>query len=250
MISIERISKEIALLTINRPPANALSKELIEAIKDSIRQFGSEPEPPALIISGDGDKFFSAGGDIREITEQPDIAIPRMREFHRLLCEVEHYAAPLICAVNGYAVGGALEIVLHADYVVCGDNASFGFPEINHGLLPAAKGILKCAHRLGRPVAERLLYSGDIIPAQHALKIGLVNKVVPLSELAETALRQARALREKDIHLFSAIKGTLNNTVRMMDPELEEYTIRDMVRYLERESTANARQGFLSRKGS
>ncbi|MFP1683211.1 enoyl-CoA hydratase/isomerase family protein [Alloalcanivorax sp. C16-1] len=250
MISVERVSKEIALLTINRPPANALSRDLIVAIKDSIREFGSEPEPPALILSGEGDKFFSAGGDIREITEQPDMAIPRMREFHRMLCEVEHYAAPLICAVNGYAVGGALEIVLHADYVICSDNASFGFPEINHGLLPAAKGILQCAHRLGRRTAEKLLYSGDLISAQHAVKIGLVNKVVPIAGLAETALREARALRGKDLHLFSAIKGTLNNTVRMMDPELEEYTIRDMVRYLERESTANARQGFLNRKGS
>jgi enoyl-CoA hydratase/carnithine racemase len=248
MLTIDRVSATLVRLTMDRPPANALAHELIKAVLDAFVALAEEIDPPAIILTGAGERFFSAGGDIREVTTNLDIAVPRMKDFHRLLIEMEGYRRPYVCAVNGYAVGGALELVLHADYVVSSDSAQFGFPEINHGLLPAAKGIGRAVSRLGRRAAEQLLYSGELISAEKALAIGLVDEIVGADEVQERAKAQAEKLRSKDGHLFAAIKKTFNDAGGMTDDELEERTINDMSAYLNREEAAAAREQFLQRK--
>ncbi|WP_455175185.1 enoyl-CoA hydratase-related protein [Azospirillum largimobile] len=154
---MDRLSTTLVRLTLDRPPVNALSFDLIQALVEDLARFGEEADAPAVILTGSGERFFSAGGDIREITTRAEAAVPRMCAFHRLLVALEGYRCPLLCAVNGYAVGGALELVLFADHVVASESAKFGFPEINHGPLPAAKGMHQAMNRLGRRSAERLL---------------------------------------------------------------------------------------------
>jgi enoyl-CoA hydratase/carnithine racemase len=248
MLRIDRASPALVRMTIDRPPANALTLDLIQALTDALIRFGEEAEAPAVILTGAGERFFSAGGDIREITTTADTALPRMRSFHRLLTVLEGYRCPLLCAVNGYAVGGALELVLYADYVVASENARFGFPEINHGLLPAAKGMRQAMNRLGRRTAERLLYSGELVSAQEARAMGLVDEVVGFQDVQNRTRIVAEALRLKDMHLFSAIKRTFNDATDMTDEELEARTLKDMQDYLSREETAVAREQFLQRK--
>ncbi len=248
MLTIDHVSAALVRMTIDKPPANALTHDLIQALVDALVLFGEEADAPAVILTGAGERFFSAGGDIREVATKPEAVVPRMRAFHRLLIALEGYRRPLVCAVNGYAVGGALELVLHADYVVSSESARFGFPEINHGLLPAAKGMRHAMNRLGRRVAERLLYSGDLVSAQEAHAIGLVDEVVGPHELQDRARVQAEKLRGKDMRLFSAIKRTFNDAAHMTDDELEERTISDMKDYLNREEAAAAREQFLQRK--
>lgn len=248
MLRIDRLSTALVRMTIDRPPANALSFDLIQALSDALARFGEEAGAPAVILTGAGERFFSAGGDIREIITRADAAIPRMRAFHRLLVALEGYRCPLLCAVNGYAVGGALELLLFADHVLASDGAKFGFPEINHGLLPAAKGMRQAMNRLGRRAAERLLYSGELVSAQEAQAMGLVDEVVGTQDLQGRAQAVAETLRLKDMHLFSAIKRTFTDAPRMTDDELEERTLCDMRDYLNREETAAAREQFLQRK--
>ncbi|GLR78873.1 enoyl-CoA hydratase/isomerase family protein (plasmid) [Azospirillum oryzae] len=248
MLRMDRLSTTLVRLTMDRPPANALTLDLIQALADDLARFGEEAEAPAVILTGAGGRFFSAGGDIREITINAKAAIPRMRAFHRLLTALERYRCPLLCAVNGYAVGGALELVLFADHVVASDGAKFGFPEINHGLLPAAKGMRQAMNRLGRRAAERLLYSGELVSAQEAQAIGLVDEIVSFSDLQDRTRVVAETLRLKDMHLFSAIKRTFNDAAQMTDDELEERSLSDMQEYLNREETAAARERFLQRK--
>ncbi|WP_042694190.1 enoyl-CoA hydratase/isomerase family protein [Azospirillum sp. B506] len=248
MLRLDRLSTTLVRMTIDRPPANALSLDLIQALTDDLVRFGEEAEAPALILTGAGERFFCAGGDIREITLRADAAIPRMRAFHRLLVVLEGYRSPLLCAVNGYAVGGALELVLFADHVVASEGAKFGFPEINHGLLPAAKGMRQAMNRLGRRAAERLLYSGELVSAQEAQRMGLVDEIVGFQELQDRTRAVAEAFRLKDIHLFSAIKRTFTEAPRMTDEELEARTLGDMRDYLNRGETAAARERFLQRK--
>lgn len=248
MLRMDRLSTTLVRLTMDRPPANALSLDLIQALADDLARFGEEADAPAVILTGAGERFFSAGGDIREITIKAEAAIPRMRAFHRLLITLEGYRCPLLCAVNGYAVGGALELALFADYVVASDSARFGFPEINHGLLPAAKGMRQAMNRLGRRAAERLLYSGELVSAQEAQAMGLVDEIVGFYDLQDRTRAVAETLRLKDMHLFSAIKRTFNEAPRMTDEELEARTLSDMQDYLNREETAAAREQFLQRK--
>ncbi|HAE50338.1 MAG: enoyl-CoA hydratase [Tistrella sp.] len=248
MLRIDRVSPALVRMTIDRPPANALTLDLIQALADALVRFGEEAEAPAVILTGAGQRFFSAGGDIREIETQADIALPRMRVFHHLLTVLENYRCPLLCAVNGYAVGGALELVLYADYVVASEDARFGFPEINHGLLPAAKGMRQAMNRLGRRMAERLLYSGELVSAPEAQAMGLVDEVVPSQDVQDRARVMADALRLKDMHLFAAIKRTFNDAPLMTDAQLEARTLSDMQDYLSRAETAAARERFLQRK--
>ena len=248
MLKIDRVSLTLEWLTIDRPPANALTHDLLQRLVERFVELGSDADAPAIVLTGSGERFFCAGGDIGEVSANPDIAVPRMQAFHRLLVEQERYGAPVVSAVNGYAVGAGMELVLYSDHVVASENARFGFPEINHGLLPAAKGIRQAVNRLGRRAAEEMLYTGELISAQQARQIGLVNEVVSPGELQDRARAQAEKLRDKDRHLFSAIKRTLTDVSVKTDEELEYRTIADMVDYMSRGETAVARERFLQRK--
>lgn len=248
MLRIERISPKLEMITIDRPPANALTRDMIAQFADHLAAMRDTAEKPAMILTGSGERFYCAGGDIREVTQDVDIAIPRMEVFHRLLIEMERFGAPIVSAVSGYAVGAGIELVLYSDYVVAAENARFGFPEINNGLLPAPKGMRQAIDRLGRRLTEQMLYTGEPIDAHTALKAGLVNEVVALDDLHDRARAQAELLGSKDAHLFAAIKRTLVDVERMTDDELGERAIADMVDYLGREETATARTQFLERK--
>ncbi|KRB85292.1 enoyl-CoA hydratase [Sphingomonas sp. Root710] len=250
MLSIDPVSTTLVRLTMDRPPANALSHDLVKALRDAFLRLGEEAGAPAIILTAAGDRFFSAGGDIREVATDHSVAVPRMHSFHEMLVAIERYPRPVLCAVNGYAVGGAMELLLHSDYVVASDTARFGFPEINHGLLPAAKGIRQAVNRLGRRAAERLLYSGELISSEKARDIGLVDVVVAPDELQGHVRAQADRMRSKDMHLFAAIKATLNHAAMETDTELETRSIEDMKLYLNREEAAAAREQFLQRKAT
>jgi enoyl-CoA hydratase/carnithine racemase len=239
---------DIVTLTMNRPPANALNNGLVDRLLDTIHALSAQASPPGIVLTGRGDRFFSAGGDIKEVAGI-DISKPRMRSFHALLCAMEQYPAPLVCAVRGYAVGGALEFLLHADYVVANHECMIGFPEINHGLLPAAKGMRQAVRKLGIRQAQALLYWGELVDARKALEIGAINEITTTADVTARAVAVCRYLRGKDQRLFAAIKRSLNLTGQMDDASLEAMTIEDLGAYLGENSSADARARFLS-KGS
>ncbi|MCC8947290.1 enoyl-CoA hydratase/isomerase family protein [Bradyrhizobium sp. Arg62] len=238
---------DVVTMTMNRPPANALNNALVGRLLDTFRALSREVSPPGIVLTGQGERFFSAGGDIKEVAGI-EISRPRMRSFHALLCEMERYPGPFVCAVRGYAVGGALEFLLHADYVVANRECKVGFPEINHGLLPAAKGIRKAVQKLGLREAQALLYWGDLTGAQRALQIGAINEIASTAEVMVRAREVCRYLRGKERKLFAAIKRSLNLTGQMDDAALEAVTIEDLAAYLVDDSSAQARSRFLSKQ--
>lgn len=242
---IER-DRDLVTITMNRPPANALNAQLIVELLETLRSLAGEESPPGIILTGSGDRFFSAGGDIKEVVGL-EVARPRIRFFHQLLVVMETYPGPIVCAVRGYAVGGALEFLLHADYVVADAACKIGFPEINHGLLPVTKGMRRAVEKLGVRAAQQLLYWGDLVGAERALTIGAVNEIVATEEVASRAREVCGALRQKDRKLFHAIKRSLNRTAQMSDHALEEMTVADLDAYVTAESSTTARAKFLSK---
>jgi len=241
-----RREADLVVLAMDRPPANALNYALIARLLDEIKRLECAPDPPGIVLTGEGERFFSAGGDIREVTGL-DIAAPRIRFFHALLCAFERYPAPFICAVRGYAVGGAFEFLLHADHVIADHKAKVGFPEINHGLLPVTKGIRQAALRLGKRAAQALLYSGDLVDARTAMQIGAFDEVVGTESVLDRAIDVCRRYRSKDRKLFAAIKRSLNLTGQLGDDQLEQMTVDDLSQYLDNNDSANARARFLNR---
>jgi enoyl-CoA hydratase/carnithine racemase len=238
---------DVVVITMNRPPANALNNELILLLLNRIRNFASMERPPGIVLTGRGSRFFSAGGDIKEVSTV-EVARPRLKAFHAMLSEMERYPGPFVCAVRGYAVGGAFEFLLHADYVVANAECQVGFPEINHGLLPAVKGMRQAVARLGHSAARELLYCGDLIGSAQAVKIGAIDQIVDTADVSDRAVSICRQLRKKDKKLFVAIKRSLNLTGLMSDEALETMTLEDLKLYLDEDSSAEARARFLARE--
>jgi enoyl-CoA hydratase/carnithine racemase len=245
ILLVER-DDDVVVLTMNRPPANALNIELISLLLERIRFYAAMKSPPGIVLTGRGNRFFSAGGDIKEVSTV-EVAKPRLRAFHTLLGEMERYSGPFVCAVRGYAVGGAFEFLLHADHVVANHECQVGFPEIKHGLLPAVKGMRQAAQRLGHRAARELLYWGDLIGSAQAIKIGAIDQIVETAEVSDRAISICQALRKKDKKLFAAIKRSVNLTALLGDDALEAMTIGDLKEYLEEDSSAEARARFLAK---
>jgi len=178
---------KIAYITLNRPQAmNAFDPETFKELSDALIDFRDDDNLGVAIITGAGEKAFAAGADIKTI-------IPWLAE-HPLYWEkvpsimrgLELYK-PVIVAVNGLALGGGLELVLACDIRIAAENAIFGVPEVTLGLIPGWGGTQRLPRCVPRAIAAEMLFTGKSISAQEAYRVGLVNKVVPLTELMPTA---------------------------------------------------------------
>jgi enoyl-CoA hydratase/carnithine racemase len=134
-----------------------------------------------------------------------------MRDFHALLVALDRYPRPVVAAINGHCVGGGMEIVLSADTVLAVPTARFGFPEINHGLLPADKGIARAVRVLGTRVTREMVLSGDLFDASRAVAIGLVDALVNPTGLVDAAIDSARKAGAKAPVLYRALKRSVND---------------------------------------
>lgn len=181
----------IAVVTLNRPEKlNALNAELLSDLEAAIRGL----DVACAILTGAGDKAFAAGADIAAML---DMTTEQARAFsetgHRVCSLIERAPFPVIGAINGFALGGGCEIALACDFLYASDKAKLGQPEVNLGITPGFGGTQRLLRRVGIARARELCYTGDAIGAEEALRIGLVNAVVPHAEL----LPRARATAEK-----------------------------------------------------
>jgi enoyl-CoA hydratase len=184
----------IFTVTINRPEKlNALSSEVVRELTAAFEKLTREGARVA-ILTGAGDKAFVAGADIGEMSE---LSAAEAKAFsdagHRLGYAIENAPYPVIAAVNGFALGGGCELALACDFIYASDKARFGQPEVNLGLMPGFGGTQRLARRVGAARAKELIYTADMVKADAALAMGLVNEVVPAAEL----LQRVRAVAEK-----------------------------------------------------
>lgn len=186
---------EVATLTINRPKAlNALNREVLEGIARILRDVRHEASVRVLIVTGAGDRAFVAGADIAAMSEMSTIEGQEfMRLGHRVMQTFEDLPIPVIAAVNGFALGGGLEMALACDLILASEKARFGQPEINLGIIPGFGGTQRLPHRIGQARARELIMTGEMFDAKAALEWGLVNRVVAAEEL----IPEARKLAEK-----------------------------------------------------
>jgi enoyl-CoA hydratase/carnithine racemase len=233
-VIVEERQDGILRLLIDRPPANALSTATVRDLAERLQAAGGDPDVAAVVVGGTGERFFTAGGDFKELAGAAAAeGEVRVRQGHRLLVTMHTLTCPLVCAVNGDAVGIGTEFCAFADWTVAVPEARFGMPEINHGLLPMAIGIRELSRVIGLRHARRLLYSGDLISADEARRLGLVDEVAPLGQLRELSFRRARELGAKPGPLFGAIKRTLRIGELLSDDELEAMTVRDFHDYFD-----------------
>jgi enoyl-CoA hydratase len=183
----------IGTLTIDRPKAlNALNPETLREMLRCLRDVRRDSGVRALLLTGAGDKAFIAGADIAAMSKMSVVEAKEMARLgQRVTSAIEDLPIPVVAAVNGYALGGGLEMVMACDLVVASQKARFGQPEINLGIIPGFGGTQRLARRIGAPRAREMIYGGDMIDAETALAWGLVNRVVKAEELAAEARKLA-----------------------------------------------------------
>ncbi len=186
----------IAVVTLNRPEVrNALNTAVLEGLAEALARFAADDAIRAVVLTG-GDSVFAAGADVKEMAALDAVGIHRdvRPRYWRAIAD---FPKPLIAAVNGYALGGGCELALHADIIIAGDDAQFGLPEINLGIIPGAGGTQRLTRAVGKSLAMKMILSGTFIDAQTAVGSGLAAELVPAAETLERAVKLAGKIAGK-----------------------------------------------------
>ncbi len=218
----------ITCITMNRPPLNVLNRQTMDELEHALLSARDDPDVRVVILTGAGEKAFIAGADISEIQAMVakgplDGREAFARRGQRLVTNVERLGKPVIAAVNGYALGGGCEIVEAAHLAIAAENAKFGQPEVNLGFNPCWGGTQRLSKLIGKKRALLMQLTGQMIDAQEALRIGLVNQVVPLGELLPTAARLANSIGEKSPVAIRLILEAVNHGSEMALDEALRY---------------------------
>lgn len=197
-------------LTMNRPQAlNALNRETILELEQCVHMLQEKSliEARALIITGSGEKAFVAGADIKEMVSlEPEPAKAFAEKGQRVFRSLEMLRMPVIAAVNGFALGGGLELALSCDFIYASENAKFGLPEVSLGLMPGFGGCVRLSRVVGLNKAREMAMTGDMITASEAMQVGLVQKVLPSAELMPFAMKVATGLTTRGPRAVASVK--------------------------------------------
>jgi enoyl-CoA hydratase len=210
-------SEGIATLTINRPQVlNALNSEVVQELECALYELDLDASVKAVVMTGAGEKAFVAGADIKEMSELSAFeAHDFARKGQRLMLLMRKMRKPVIAAVNGFALGGGLELALACDFIYASEKAKFGFPEVGLGVIPGFGGTQNLPRLIGPNRANELVFSGRIISAAKALEWGIVNEVFAPEDLLPKALGTAREIAGKSPLGVAYAKDAIINGMNM-----------------------------------
>ncbi|MCB9879026.1 MAG: enoyl-CoA hydratase/isomerase family protein [Planctomycetes bacterium] len=198
------------LVTLNAPERrNAIDQEMVDGLHRVLDELWHDDTVAALVLTGAGDKAFAAGADIaqlRERTSKDALKAINSGIFER----IEEFPAPVIAAIKGFALGGGCELAIACDLRVLGESAKMGQPEVKLGIIPAAGGTYRLPRLIGLGRARELVYTGRMVAADEALRIGLANQVVPDAEVVDAALKMAEAIGDNGLLAVRGAKRALN----------------------------------------
>ncbi|MCI0915211.1 MULTISPECIES: enoyl-CoA hydratase [Pseudomonas] len=203
------IHGKVGLITLNRPQAlNALNAQIVSEINQALDQLERDPNIGCVVLTGSA-KAFAAGADIKEMAElkYPQIYVD---DLFSDADRIANRRKPIIAAVSGFALGGGCELAMMCDFILAGDNAKFGQPEINLGVLPGMGGTQRLTRAVGKAKAMELCLTGRLMGAEEAERAGLVARVVPQAELVEEALKVAATIAGKSIPVSMMVKESVN----------------------------------------
>ncbi|KAL6078394.1 putative enoyl-CoA hydratase, mitochondrial [Balamuthia mandrillaris] len=209
-IVVEKKENRVAVITLNRPKAlNALCNDLIEELNDAVHQLDHDREVGCIVLTGSTPKAFAAGADIKEMAEKSFMEVYRTNMFATwdLITKAKK---PIIAAVNGYALGGGCELAMMCDFIIAGEGATFGQPEIKLGTIPGVGGTQRLTRAVGKAKAMELILTGDFMNAREAEKAGLVSRVVPDDKLLDTALQTAAKIASYSQPIVAMAKECVN----------------------------------------
>jgi enoyl-CoA hydratase len=229
-VLIERRGR-VALITINRPDKlNALNIATRKELAEILDELRVDDEVRVAVVTGAGEKAFVAGADINEFAGRTAVQQRSVMKGRNIFITAEEFPKPLIAMINGFCLGGGCELALSCDIRIASDRAKFGQPEINLGIIPGGGGTQRMTRLIGEGKAMQLVLTGEIIDAQEALRLGLVNEVHPAAELEARTMEMAGRIAEKSPVALAMAKTSVKNAARTnlregLDQEIDLFAL-------------------------
>ena len=206
----------VGIITINRPKAlNALNSQVLEDLNSALDEVDLN-EIRALVLTGAGEKSFVAGADIGEMSSLTKAEGEAFgKKGNDIFRRIETFPIPVIAAINGFALGGGCELALACDFRFASDNAKFGQPEVNYGIIPGFGGSQRLARLIGTGEAKEMIYTGSMIDAEEALRIGLINRITTQENLIPECEAILRKIMSKAPMAIASAKNAINTGMNM-----------------------------------
>jgi enoyl-CoA hydratase len=211
----------VALLTINRPTVmNSLDNAVLDELQGAFENLGEDKSVRVIVLTGAGEKAFVAGADISAMSEFTVAqALAFARKGDKLVNFIGRLSKPVIGAVNGFALGGGLEMAMACDFVYASEKARLGLPEVSLGVMPGFGGTQKLARLVGRSRANEMIFTGNLLTAEEAKACGLVNAVFPAAELLERTMETARRIAGQGLIGVAYAKESVRSGLDMGEAE-------------------------------
>ncbi|MGH6879059.1 MAG: enoyl-CoA hydratase [Rhizomicrobium sp.] len=200
----------VAIVTLNRPKAlNALNAELLGELVEALEAIDADERLHAVVLTG-SERAFAAGADIKEMAPKSYMDMFKANYFAHAADRIAAIRKPIVAAVAGYALGGGCELAMLCDFIIAADNAKFGQPEINLGVMPGIGGSQRLTRFVGKSKAMEMCLTGRNMDAAEAERAGLVSRVVPAADLMAEAMKAAQNIAEKSVPIVMMTKETVN----------------------------------------
>jgi enoyl-CoA hydratase/carnithine racemase len=249
------VEDRIALLTIDHPPVNSFNEQVVSELGQAMDELLADDDVKAIVITGGGTNAFVAGADIpeiQELLEKPEGGYAEASAFiergQAVHLKIETASKPVIAAINGFCLGGGLELAMSCHMRLCSDRARLGQPEINLGIIPGWGGTQRLARLVGKGKALEMILTGDMITAQEAYRLGLVNKVVPAGAILKEARGLARKIVSKSKFPVAAALRAVTNGLQVGIEEGLDIEKQQFVRLAETEDIREGISAFLEKR--
>jgi enoyl-CoA hydratase/carnithine racemase len=244
------VEDRIAIITLDHPPVNALNSQTLKDLDVALDVALEDDAVKIIIVTGAGRTVFVAGADISEIDRNRDAdhAEELLRAGHAVFSKIETSKKPVIAAINGMCLGGGLELAMACHMRVAGDRARIGQPEINLGVIPGWGGTQRLPRIVGPSKAAEMILTGDQIRAQEAYRLGLVNKVVPMSDVLKEAVDLARKIAAKSAVAIGCALEAIERGRHLALAEAMEVEIEGWHTLVESEDMKEGLQAFLQKR--
>jgi enoyl-CoA hydratase/carnithine racemase len=236
------VEERLAIVTIDHRPVNALNRQTLEELGQMMDALAAEAAVKVVILTGGGSMAFVAGADLKEVAQlgSPEAAQEMAALGQRVFLKIQRSTKPVIAAINGVCLGGGLELAMACHLRVAGDRARFGQPEVNLGIIPGWGGTQRLPRLIGKAKATEWILTGDIYAAQEALRLGLVNQVVPQDQVLKVAKDLARKIAAKGA---VAIAGALQAIEAGVDLPLEQGLAKEAAAFPKIALSEDSREG-------
>ncbi len=244
------VSENIGWLKINRPDSlNALNSEVVDSLESALRDLEQDAAVKVVVITGVGEKAFVAGGDIKEMAAMAPLAARAFaRKGQQMIETIEKMHKPVIAAVNGYALGGGLELALACDFIYASEKAKLGLPEVTLGVLPGFGGTQNLPRLIGPNKAKELIFSGKILSAQQAREWGIVNEVFAAEELPAKVMEIAELIAHNGMIAVASAKDAIVNGLNMTKEDGLRYESSLFATLFATEDQKEGMQAFIAKR--